>query len=87
MKPENFKLYFKKRKGDNNPLGSFINAIYDNLFRRLKVLEDAMEREKDPLHYLLLKVQHDAVQQNFRDFEEAVEISTEHRVKVKETED
>jgi hypothetical protein len=72
-------LRFKQKKNITNELSAFVNTIYDYFFHELKNLEDSLENENEPLHYLLTKIRIEATQKALHVYESIVNEATEYK--------
>ena len=74
-------LRFKPIKNvpTSDGLESFVNTIYDNFFNEIANLEDSLERENEPLHYLVTKIRLEENKKALKMFEAVVDEATEYQ--------
>lgn len=72
-------LRFKPKKNIPNKLSAFVNTIYDNFFHQIANLEDSLENENSPLHYLITKIRIEEAKNALNMFEAVVNEATEYK--------
>ena len=67
-----------KKLREGNDLSEFVYTIYDYFFNKIKDLEDSLNNENDPLHYLIIKIRLEEVRKALNMFEDVVDCGTEY---------
>lgn len=72
-------LRFKPNKNIPNKLSAFVNTIYENLFNEIANLENSLNKENEPLHYLITKIRLEETKKALNMFEAVVNEATEYQ--------
>ena len=64
---------------EGNELSAFVNTIYNELFNQIAYYQDLLEKEKDPLHYIVINTRLEETRATLRMYENVVDDCTEYK--------